>query len=704
MTTQFTWIPIYQELADELSKWQNRQAELISFLEQLRVKKFTITPFTDKDEDGANFLIKEIDPFTFFGVFNRGIREDQRIAILNEIKRYFNLQSELPSDFFGVPILNNQKSWFFGYKKSRDIEDIGRLWHIFQAAFLENPLEQKEFSKAFDDALNVNQTNVNLTMGLYWIRPNIFLNLDHVNRKYLDIELPSDGLSAKFYLDTIKSVSKKGISYPEISFSAWKERKNPIEKFTKQTAEAEINYWLVGAYWDSREPSDQTGRFLSEGIWENGYEDKYLDKVKSIKVGDKIGIKSSGTQRLGLPFDNRNKTISRNTIKARGTVVANRGDGRTIEVEWDPEFQEKNWYFYTHRGTIWRLRYDNSYNWKHVVEKLINFVCYEEEQDFNFFTNLWWGGILKTEEIEAGELEIVGLQPYSIEDVIASGVFLTKVEIEQIIERLQDKKSIIIQGPPGVGKTFVAQKIAFALMQEKDPKRLEFIQFHQSYSYDDFIRGYRPNPDISGSFKLINGIFFEFCQKAINDPDQEYVFIIDEINRGNLSQIFGELLMLIEQDKRGEEYSLPLIYHGENEPRFYVPNNLYLIGLMNLADRSLAMVDFALRRRFGFIDLSPQFERNSFVNWLTNRSMKPELIQLIQSKFSTLNRVILEDPLLGENYQIGHSYFCPNGDDFSELSIDWYKNIIKTEIVPLLKEYWFDNRSKAEEAERILLA
>jgi 5-methylcytosine-specific restriction protein B len=264
---------------------------------------------------------------------------------------------------------------------------------------------------------------------------------------------------------------------------------------------------------------------------------------------------------------------------------------------------------------------------------------------------------------------------------------------------------MIFQGAPGVGKTFRARKLAYALMRERDERRIEIVQFHQSYSYDDFVRGYRPLPGQAGTFGLQNGVFYDFCRKAIDDPDREYVFIMDEINRGNLSQIFGELLMLIENDKRGAEFSVPLVYRNQqDEPRFFVPANLYLIGLMNVADRSLALVDYALRRRFAFFTLKPQYESATFRQWLLDRSMNAELVQLIVDKMSALNRTIREDPLLGENYQIGHSFFCPKGDNFSGLDQNWYLGIVQTEIVPLLKEYWFDNPQKSEDAERGLLA
>jgi len=700
MTSKFTWTPIYQELANELSTWKDKQSELIRFLEDLRDRGFVITPLNDKDEDGQRFLVEEIDPFTFMGVFNRGITEDNRLKILSEMKNYFKLQSSMPTDLEGLPVLNNQRSWFFWYKPQKAINDVDKLWRVFKLALDKNPLENPEFLEAFDSALSVRGTNIILTMGLFWVRPYTFLSLDKTNRDYLNITLPNSGLSSDFYIALMKKIKSREEPIPQISYDAYQylsEGSLPA----KTSKENEIDYWLVGAYWRDNDPPDQTERFLDESIWINGYEDRYHDEVKSMNVGDKIAIKSSFTQKNGLPFDNRNKTTSCLRIKAIGTIVANRGDGQLIEVEWEPDFEEKDWYFYTSRFTIWHLRDYDRPEWQKAVDQLIDFVWYGKDQDYDYFIELL-GGEKEGKKVDDIS-EISPNPPYSIDDIVASGVFLSKEELEQILEKLNDKKSIIIQGPPGVGKTFIAQKLAYALMQEKADDRLEFVQFHQSYSYDDFIRGYRPAEE-AGLFKLQNGIFFEFCEKAKNDPDREYVFIIDEINRGNLSQILGEVLMLIERDKRGKDFSVPLVYRKEGESRFYVPANLYLIGLMNLADRSLAMVDYALRRRFGFITLLPQFESDIYRHWLTERSMNPDLINLIINKLSALNRIIYNDPMLGENYQIGHSYFCPRGDDFSGLDEEWYESIVRTEIIPLLKEYWFDNQSKVDDAIKSLLS
>jgi 5-methylcytosine-specific restriction protein B len=537
--SQFTWIPIYQELALSLKGWQDRQDELISFLETLRVEGHVITPLNDRNRQGSRFLLKEIDPFTFFGVFNRRIGYDQRIHILSRMKQFFKLKNDLPEDLNGIPVLDNRKSWFFTYKNTRKTGDIPKLWRVFQLALERSPLKNKGFLRTFDDALTVKGTDVNLTMGLFWLDPHTFLNLDQLNRKHLGIKLPAKGLNAKFYAETVMQVQSLKKPFPEISLEAWGEENERL-------------------------------RMISE---------------------------------------------SKRVYKTRKSRP-----------------------------------------------------------------------------------------PYGIQDAIHEGVFLYEPELKQMLERLGTKKAMILQGPPGVGKTFIARKLAHALIGQAAQEQVEMVQFHQSYSYDDFVRGYRPDADQAGRFSLQNGVFYEFCQRAGVDPENKYVFIIDEVNRGNLSQIFGELLTLIEGDKRGPDFAVPLVYRSKNEAPFYIPPNMYILGLMNVADRSLAMVDYALRRRFAFFSIKPAYESETYHEWLLKRSMKPELVDLIVNRMTALNRRIKEDPLLGENYQIGHSFFSPQADDLSALDRGWYEGITRTEIVPLLKEYWFDDHKKVEDAERDLLA
>lgn len=709
----FTWIPFYREAARALLSYKERQSDLINFLDGLRAKGLTITSLQDRDEAGQPFLLKEIDPFTFFGVFNRGLTQENRIRILEEVKTFLELTSAVPTDFAGIPILNNQKSWFFAFSFRRKADDVPALWAVFELAQQADPLNTKAFGAAFDRALAVRNVNVNLTMGLFWIRPDVFLGVDSVMRAYAGIRLPPGGLDFASYVEILQEAKRRfGSDFPGLSHRAWQAAQaggahSDVERSgaTTRQIDPSIDYWLVGAYWDDREPADQTESFVREGIWQNGYTDKLLDLVRQMKVGDRIAIKAASTQKEGLPFDGRGRTVSRNLIKATGTITRNHGDGRLVDVEWDPLPPEpRNWYFYTGRATVWRLRKEDDY-----AQRLIRFAFYGEKQDYDFFARKWWdeGDAREAEaDVTANGAQpiapVASAPPYSIDTAISEGVFLSRVELELALSRLETKRNIVLQGPPGVGKTFVAQKLACALMQAADFKRLTVVQFHPSFSYEDFVRGYRPTKE-AGKFELVDGPFLRACQAAEAQPDLRHVLIVDEINRGNTSQVFGELLMLLEADKRGMRPGVAMLYRRSDAERFSIPSNLFVIGTMNRADRSLAMVDYALRRRFAFVALTPRFSDPSFRKWLNERGMADSLVQHIIGRMNSLNATIAEDRQLGPDFSVGHSFFCPRGDDFSHLGMEWYRAVVETEIVPLLDEYWYDAPDKVKSATSALL-
>ncbi|MBQ8640479.1 MAG: AAA family ATPase [Lachnospiraceae bacterium] len=278
---------------------------------------------------------------------------------------------------------------------------------------------------------------------------------------------------------------------------------------------------------------------------------------------------------------------------------------------------------------------------------------------------------------------------YTKEDFL-SEVFMKEDEYGKLVSLLRRKKNVILQGPPGVGKTFTARRLAYSMVGKKDYSRVEMVQFHPNYAYEDFIMGYKPD---GADFKLREGIFYNFCERARKNSDQDFFFIIDEINRGNLSKIFGELLQLIEVDYRDEETLLAY----DHKP-FSVPKNLYLIGMMNTADRSLALIDYALRRRFSFYEMMPGFGSNGFIKY--KNTIHDKMFDTFIEKIVELNEEIHNDPALGDEFKIGHSYFCLKKNEV--YTVEWLQSVLEYDILPTLKEYWFDDKDRHERWEKKL--
>ena len=373
--------------------------------------------------------------------------------------------------------------------------------------------------------------------------------------------------------------------------------------------------------------------------------------ANEIKPGDVIFVKRGLKEILG-----------------RGVVTGE----YVYDEEWTqfPHIRKVDW---THVGN-WNID-------RTLALKTLTDVTYDQELVKRIETSF----LDSDDSVDIEEATVV-FPEYSVEKFLEE-VYMDRKRYDAIMGLLRAKKNIILQGAPGVGKTYAAKRLAYSMMGVKDASRVMLVQFHQSYSYEDFIEGYRPS---GAGFELVKGAFYSFCKKAADDEENDYFFIIDEINRGNLSKIFGELFMLIESDKRGPKNKLQLLYSRE---LFYVPRNVHIIGMMNTADRSLAMLDYALRRRFAFVELSPAFDSDGFRAYrdgLDNQRFK-DLVDKVKS----LNRAIAEDESLGEGFCIGHSYFCNmDADTCTDAAL---ASIVDYELVPMLKEYWFDEPGKVRE-------
>ena len=685
----FDWIKFYTEFAIKLIPFDKDRILLLIKLKKVLDEAEVNFPIMENDHTE----LRDICPFTVFSIFNRGITNENRRKICAGLKSEFQIEAPVPESFDGIPVLDNRKSWFFAYKDKRRVDDIDNLWNLFARAieYDDNHKRKGDFIEAFNRVLLQSGIKWNITMGLYWIAPFSFLNLDSVNQNFIlnnseivnNIEV--DGLFKKMingneYLQLIESCedyfkkeNSKYCSFPELSLAAWKYSQNKVNKC-----------WLVGASWDRVNKTDE---FIENEIWQNGYDDKYLDEVKHVKVGDKIVIKTTYTMKNNLPFEYNNKTASVMDIVAIGTVTKNLKDGKNLEVNWNNKLDEpKKWYFGSWRDTIQEIKREKS--WKEA--DLLDFIFEGKEQDYNKFLND------KTDEAselsdkieqEVMELDKNNINPYTKQNFL-NEVFMKETDYDKLVALLKHKKNIILQGAPGVGKTFTAKRLAYSLMGTEDDSRIEMVQFHQNYSYEDFVMGYRPTET---GFELRNGVFYDFCEKARSDIENDYYFIIDEINRGNLSAVFGELLMLVEGDYRDKP--VRLVY--KKDKWFSVPHNVYIIGMMNTADRSIAMIDYALRRRFSFFTMKPGFDSEGFVN-LQNK-VNHLAFNTVINEIKILNNEIAEDDSLGEGFCIGHSYFVYDEKNPPVCGIEmWLKNVIEYDICPMLDEYWFDDKQKAD--------
>ena len=818
---QFDWINFYSEFATKLLEFKNNRAELIADIQSAYSAINMKLPKLESEDS-----IIDIDPFTVFGLFNKGITNANRTAILESFANVFNIKSKVPDNFDGIPVLNNLKATYYGFKDDRQVADIDNLWGLYESAInlaeKDDAANREIFIKWYDTVHDQLGIRWNITMGLYWIRPYEFINLDSRNRWFI---VDPDNMPVDFVNSVKKKLNKVPYAaeylaikdaclhalkdgnyeyknYPELSYKAWivskQVNQEKAEVKGKKSSKAAFLRWfapLIQALRDlggsgtpaevrakiieneqlSEDEINQTrgknnvNKFENEvafarnylvnagyidksvyGIWTLTEAGKSVDMTSEMasdifknvlssnpsKQGKNIdaladedvhtvrywlyapgegscmwdefytsGIMAIGWGEIGdlSKFDSKDAM----KIKMREVIDESLSYKNAAHATWqfanemkigDIVFVKKGMHQIIGRGVVMSdYEYDNTrddeyknirqVDWTHngewphpgqaVMKTLTDITSYTDyvEKLNSLFED-------ETEE-DAEDVEKT-YPPYTKEDFL-SEVFMPEEEYDKLSGILRIKKNIILQGAPGVGKTFVAKRIAFSMMGVKDVERVMMVQFHQSYSYEDFIMGFRPSTD---GFELKRGAFYNFCKKAEIDGDNDYFFIIDEINRGNLSKIFGELFMLIENDKRG--VSLQLLYSDE---KFSVPKNIYIIGMMNTADRSLAMLDYALRRRFAFFEIKPAFTTDGFREY--RMSLENEKFDKLIACVESLNNVISNDQSLGDGFCIGHSYFCNLLPD--TINDQVLSGIVEYELIPLLKEYWFDEPTKVKD-------
>lgn len=565
---RFEWTDFYEAVAEKLLAHADDRTPLIEGIHEIASRVPGLTYLQDKFPDGTSGPLRDICPFTTMGTFNRSMTDANRKTIAGELAKLLGVTVPVPPSFEGIPVLNNQRSWFFAYADKRGAGDIDALWKVFVAASKMVDGDQLDtrdaFIRAYDEATQVWGVAWNLSTGLYWAHPWEFLTLDSQSRHYINKRLglnvaisgqqgPCDGRAYLKLLDDLRSrFGEDGYpvhSFPDLSLASWM-YKDPVD-----------------------EP---------------------------VPAGD---------------------------------IGTNAGAEQETEGEVREAFQ--------------------------VAAPIV---------------------------------------PYSVEDILKDGCFLERAEIDRLLDRLRTKKNLILQGPPGTGKTWLAKRLAFALMGQKDDSKVRAVQFHPNLSYEDFVRGWRPTGE--GKLSLADGVFMEAIKAASKDPSSKFVVVIEEINRGNPAQIFGELLTLLEAGKRTPNEALELCYpdaDGKRRP-VHIPENLYVVGTMNIADRSLALVDLALRRRFAFVGLEPRLGQ-VWREWVVKEcAVDPGLVADIERRIADLNEQIAADARLGKQFRIGHSYVTPAHRLEAGDTKKWFQQVVETEIGPLLDEYWFDAPDEAQKA------
>ncbi len=719
---KFGWTDFYMEFADKLLVHRGDRMPLVEAVHQTFAHPDLRFPLTDQFPDGSDGPLQNICPFTIMGTFNRGVTDTNRRTIAAELGQFLGVNEPAPASFDGIPILNNQKSWFFGWARERGEDDIESLWEVFEDAIkLANSDDERAsqlFVDSYNQALSVKGVRRNLTIGLFWIRPRNYPTVDGKSETYitdrLGIAIPRIPPRGHEYLELADKLKERFNeansavhSFQELSLAAYDEptTDNPVSPVwlvragdKGQDDDADLDNGIKTLGW--QEVPDLTGAADRDEIRERvrqGYPDepnRYIGSTTGQLAAFLLDMREGDI--VVLPLKTRPEQVALGRVT--GPYVYQEVDGveRHIRpVDWIRPDVPRSDFGRNLQGplnfnrTVWRMR-------RNDADRRISAMMDGSRDPDIDTTEAETNGLIQP-PLDPPEVAV-----YTLQDIIAEGCFLEQSKLETILNRLKVKKNLILQGPPGTGKTWLAKKLAFALLGQKDDSRVRRFQFHPNLSYEDFILGYRPNDE--SKLTLVEGPFLKTVIRAEGDQSNDYVIVIEEINRGNPAQIFGEMLTLLESDKRNSDEALRLAYSSSDADRtVHIPENVYVIGTMNVADRSIALVDLALRRRFAFVDLEPVFG-DVWRQWVHEQCGIPlDFLTTIKERMTALNNQIADYPSLGLQFRVGHSYVTPTPGTQIDDPVEWFRDVVDTEIGPLLDEYWFDNADVAQAAKSKLL-
>ena len=693
----FTWIPYYKEFAQRLTQFQKDRKRLLNLIYDNRdelLAKYL------HDQGGEGDLLEDIDPFTVFGLFNRGIKHENRINSAKLFKNILDIKADIPKDFEGIPVLNNQKSHFFGFRSHRGKNDIQNLWNLFIKV-----VNDENFEEEYNTVIKQFIIKVNITMGLFWIRPEKFLAFDRTNRQYLKeqygIKLPNKAPEYSEYMKILDSINKKMAS-------------GEIKENTFYELSANANN--LGYDNSDYDSYLEWGSFYSE-LWK---------KRKNIIL-------------QGAPGTGKTYRIPELVVRlCEPEFDANNATRKELMSVYDRLKEEKRVMFTTFHQSMdyedWleglRPVLENDQVRYKIEPGIFKRLCTEAERPLSAKKD-----VNISDEAIVWKVSLSGTGDNPVRrDCMKNGYI--RIGWDGYGENITDETDWSIHN--GEGKTILnafinTMKVGDIVMSCYSSRTIDAIgivtgeyEWHDNFEHYKRVRRVKwlvkdINEDIVklndgktmtlGTVYRLNAITLDKVKslldkyeasKTLIDNNKPYVIVIDEFNRGNVSKIFGELITLLEPDKRNGMRNAESVLLPYSKKEFYIPSNVFLVATMNTADRSLDTIDYAIRRRFAFITVKPQeIDDDNF-----NSELFREVSNLFISNYDEYAESGFDDTIkllpaetLSEEYRpedvwIGHSYFIMDGEYALQ-------DRLLFEIIPLLEEYIRDGVLTSEAQQTI---